>query len=382
MVFCGLSQGYNRYKCRAWLEFAAISVENRRMIATAPVAWRKTLAGLLTIIAGLSFPATTFAQTTGLQPSVSVPAAPILGPSAAANPGASLLAPAIGTGTGTFQQRTRQLPPQIAPPAAAPTSQAAPNAPAGQVALYLSARFGRDLPQIASALQWRIYADTPDPAGAFRLLKEERTAAPAFVLPAGSYVVHVGFGQASAAKRIELRSETVREVFDIPAGGIRLEGRVGDVRIPAGQISFDIYKGSQFEPGDKRPLTQGILTGDVMLVPEGTYTIVSNYGDGNAVVRSDIRVQTGKLTDVIVTHRAAVITLKLISDRGGEALANTAWSVLTPGGDVIKESIGAFPRVILAEGDYRVIARNEGKVFERDLKVITGVDSEVAVLAR
>jgi hypothetical protein len=355
------------------------------MIARAPVAWQQTLAGLLTILAGLSFPATTFAQTSGLQPSVSVPAAPMLGPSAAANPGASLLAPSVSTGTGTFQQRTRQLPPQVAPPAAssqAAPPQVAPNAPAGQVALYLSARFGRDLPQIASALQWRIYADTPDPAGAFRLLKEERTAAPAFVLPAGSYVVHVSFGQASAAKRIQLRAETVREVFEIPAGGIRLEGRVGDVRIPGSQISFDIYKGSQFEPGDKRPLTQGVLTGDVMLVPEGTYTIVSNYGDGNAVVRSDIRVQTGKLTDIVVTHRAAVITLKLLSDKGGEALANTAWSVLTPGGDVIKESIGAFPRVILAEGDYRVIARNEGKVFERDLKVITGVDSEVAVLAR
>ena len=354
----------------------------RRMIATPPVALRETFAGLLTVIVGISFPATTIAQTSGLQPTVSAPAAPIFGSSAAANPGANLLAPSPGAGTGTFQQRTRQLPPPPAPSAAPPPQAAVPNTPAGQVALYLSARFGRDLPQIASALQWRIYADTPDATGAFRLLKEERTSAPAFVLPAGGYVVHVSFGQASAAKRIELRSETVREVFEIPAGGIRIEGRVGDVRIPPGQISFDIFKGSQFEPGDKRPLTQGIVTGDVMLVPEGTYTIVSNYGDGNAVVRSDIRVQTGKLTDITVTHRAAVITLKLLSDKGGEALANTAWSVLTPGGDVIKESIGAFPRVILAEGDYRVIARNEGKVFERDLKVITGVDSEVAVLAR
>jgi hypothetical protein len=71
-----------------------------------------------------------------------------------------------------------------------------------------------------------------------------------------------------------------------------------------------------------------------------------------------------------------------VSDAGGEALASTAWSVLTPGGDVIKESIGAFPRVILAEGEYRVIARNEGRVFERGFKVITGVDGEVEVLAR
>jgi hypothetical protein len=54
--------------------------------------------------------------------------------------------------------------------------------------------------------------------------------------------------------------------------------------------------------------------------------------------------------------------------------------VLTPGGDVIKESIGAFPRVILAEGEYRAIARNEGKVFEREFKVVTGVDGDVEVL--
>ena len=120
----------------------------------------------------------------------------------------------------------------------------------------------------------------------------------------------------------------------------------------------------------------------MVLLPEGTYYIVSNYGDGNSVVRSDVRVQTAKLTDIVVTHRAALITLKLVNDHGGEALANTQWTVLTPGGDVIKESIGAFPRVVLAEGEYRVIARNEGKTYQRDFKVVTGVDVEIEVLAR
>ena len=56
--------------------------------------------------------------------------------------------------------------------------------------------------------------------------------------------------------------------------------------------------------------------------------------------------------------------------------------VLTPGGDVIKESIGPFPRVVLAEGEYRAIARNEGKVFEREFKVTPGVDGDIEVLAR
>jgi hypothetical protein len=56
--------------------------------------------------------------------------------------------------------------------------------------------------------------------------------------------------------------------------------------------------------------------------------------------------------------------------------------VITPGGDVIKESTGLFPRLVLAEGDYRAIARNEGHTYERDFKVIAGVDGEVEVLAR
>ena len=90
----------------------------------------------------------------------------------------------------------------------------------------------------------------------------------------------------------------------------------------------------------------------------------------------------GKLTDVIVTHRAALIMLKLVSEKGGEALANTQWSVLTPGGDVIKESIGAFPKVVLSEGEYRAIAKNEGKVYERPFNVVNGVDGEVEVVAR
>ncbi len=271
--------------------------------------------------------------------------------------------------------------PQIAPPRTTPNSPTL-MVPAGKVALALSARFGKDAPAIEGGLTWRVYAAKPDAKGKFRLVKEDKSPTPTVVLPAGAYIVHVGFGLATAVRPVTLRGPTVREHFDLPAGGLRMEGRVGDARIPSGQISFNVFKGSQFEPGDRRPIAEHVMTGNVVVVPEGTYYIVSNYGDANAVVRSDIRVQAAKLTDVTVTHRAAAITLKLVTEKGGEALANTAWSVLTPGGDVIKELIGAFPRVILAEGDYRAIARNEGKVFEREFKVSTGVDGDVEVLAR
>jgi hypothetical protein len=264
------------------------------------------------------------------------------------------------------------------PPVVAPQGAAAP----GQAVLSLTARYGKDMPVINAGLVWRVFADKPDETGTFKLVREDRGATPNIVLPPGGYVVHVAFGLVSAVRSVTLKAETDRESFMLPAGGLRIEGRVGTSKIPQNQISFAIYKGSQFEVGERASLLPNVSAGDVVLLPEGTYYIISNYGDANSVVRSDIRVQASKLTDVTVTHRAAVITLKLVSDKGGEALANTAWSVITPGGDVIKESIGAFPRVILAEGEYRAIAKNEGKVYERPFNVVNGVDGEVEVVAR
>ena len=49
---------------------------------------------------------------------------------------------------------------------------------------------------------------------------------------------------------------------------------------------------------------------------------------------------------------------------------------------VIREAIGAFPQVILAEGDYVLIARQEGQVYSRDFKVESGVDRDIEVLAK
>ena len=158
----------------------------------------------------------------------------------------------------------------------------------------VAARYGPNAPLINAGLIWRVYAASPDANGAFRLVKEDRTAAATFVLPPGDYVVDASFGLASAAKAVRLRGETVRDVLDIPAGGVRLQGRVNDVRIPPSQISFDVYPGSQFDTAQRRPIAQNVVTGDVVLLPEGTYYIVSTYGDVNSVARSDVQVQPGK----------------------------------------------------------------------------------------
>jgi hypothetical protein len=358
------------------LEFAAIELENR------PMGWGGNTVGkagqrvlaiqLVTLCACFgALPREAVAQLFGGTP-ILRPPSEVPGAGAPSSPNSASPGPAAPKGP-----MLQSLPPAATNPSQVHT---APQLSPGQGALSLSARFGNELPVINGGLHWRVFRVEQNSAP--KLVKEEKGATPSFVLPSGAYVVNVAFGLAGATKAVQVRADTVKEVVEIPAGGLRLEGRVGNARIPHGQITFEIYKGSQFEPGDKRSIATGVMTGDVVLVPEGSYYIVSNYGDANSTVRSDIRVQAGKLTDTTVNHRAAIITLKLVNERGGEARANTQWSVLTPGGDVIKESIGAFPRVILAEGEYRAIARNDDRTYEGAFRVVNGVDREVEVLAQ
>ncbi len=372
--------------CHPRLEFAAFSVKSMAMTPRGNgfgehgrAGWSFPALALAVVLSLL--PVSAFAQMFQDRPP---PVPPGLVPDAPSGPALNLAPPSGPGANPAFPAPLNQ--PTIVPPSivTVPPAAPAPGTPASnQAVLALTARFGKDLPVINGGLVWRVFADKPDDTGTFKLVREERGATPNIVLPPGNYVVHVALGLVSAVRAVSLKSDTDRESFVLPAGGLRIEGRVGTSKIPPNQISFALYKGSQFEGGTERsPMLPSLAAGDVAMLPEGTYYIISNYGDANSVVRSDIRVQAGKLTDVTVSHRAAVITLKLVSDRGGEALANTAWSVITPGGDVIKESIGAFPRVVLSEGEYRAIAKNEGKVFERPFNVVNGVDGEVEVIAR
>lgn len=258
-----------------------------------------------------------------------------------------------------------------------------PQPPAGKVALGAYARFGADGAPVPRGLTWRVFADTPEASGAFPLVAESAEPFPVFFLNPGGYVIHVSYGFATTAQRVVLGAVSRREAFVLPAGGLRLGADVENRPIPGQKVSFDIFEGSFLQGRTStQPYYRGANAGEVVLLPEGTYHVVSTYGDANAVVRADVTVQPGKLTDATVHHRAAQITLKLVKITGGEPLADTQWTVTTPGGDTIKESIGAFPQFVLTEGDYVAFARHDGRTFNREFKVEAGQDQDIQVVVK
>ena len=86
------------------------------------------------------------------------------------------------------------------------------------------------------------------------------------------------------------------------------------------------------------------------------------------------------MTDATLQQRAALVTMKLVREHGGEAIADTAWSVTTASGDPVRESVGAFPSMVLAAGDYVIVAKNRDKVYQRLFEVKPGENTDVEVL--
>jgi hypothetical protein len=268
---------------------------------------------------------------------------------------------------------------QIAPPPAAGAS-SGPVQPVEAI-LTLSALFSGANKPIQSGLVWRVLLDKSDGTPA-QIVARSTQANPSFTLAPGNYVVHAAYGFASGTKRIALNSGvTLNEKLSVNAGALKLAGSIADNPIPVARVNFSIYVPLQGN-SEGRLVVANAKAGDIIRLPEGTYHVVSTYGDSNAIQRSDIKVEPGKLTEATLHHRAARVTLKLVAQNGGEAFAGTAFSVLTPGGDVIREAIGAFPEMILAEGDYVLIARQEGQLFTREFKVETGLDRDIEVLAQ
>lgn len=265
----------------------------------------------------------------------------------------------------------------------APAARAGDTAAIGRTVLMEAALVDAGDP-LKYGLTWRIFHPVPGVDGKLPLLATSEGGSARFEFEPGEYYIHVAFGRAGVTKKLTVPRDgpVEKQHIVLEAGGLMLNAVSGiDARIPASKLRFNIYKAEEgIEDGEQQLVVDDVKPDNIVRLNAGTYHIVSEYGSVNAVIRSDIRVEAGKLTEAVIQHRAAQLTLKLVSDPGGEAIADTAWSILTSGGDVVSESVGAFPTIVLAEGEYTAIARNKAKVYQREFTVVAGRNSDVEVL--
>lgn len=258
-------------------------------------------------------------------------------------------------------------------------------------ALTLQARLTHDSEPLSKGVRWRVFSidgaapleqgssDAED--GEPVLVADTREGKPSLDLTPGVYVVNARFGAAAATARVMVGLNPSVETLVLDAGAMRITSLLGpNEPAPEERVSIDVFsKDPDIDPASR--ITKGAEPGALIKVPAGSYIVVSRYGEGNAVRRTKVRVEPGRLTDAQVVHAAAEISFKLVARPGGEALAGTSWTVLTPGGDAVMESEGAYAGQVLAAGEYVAVARLGERSFNRTFTVRTGEDAEIELIA-
>jgi hypothetical protein len=257
-----------------------------------------------------------------------------------------------------------------------------PGTPQTPTSFELTARLTATGPPITYGMTWRVFSSSLGRDGKLKLEVEAHGGSVNLTLVPGVYLVHAAYGHAGTTRKIVVGGPTNSDSVVLNAGGLRLSALVGkDTPLAATDVNFDIYPPSDQGSEQPAPIVSHAPAGHVIGLEVGVYHVVCRYGDANAVVRADIRVEAGKLTDATVSQKAARLTLKLVTAHGGEAIANTVWSVVTPSGDNVAGRVGAFPSVVLAVGDYTAIAKHDGKIFEGNFAVEAGLNRDVEVIA-
>lgn len=252
----------------------------------------------------------------------------------------------------------------------------------GKIPTLFSALLADPGPQLDTGLSWRIYDRKPGSDGLHKLVARSDDAAPRLPLAPGDYLVNVAYGLAYVTRSVKVVSgRPARELFVLNAGGLRLEAKTAAGQaIPGAALVNDIYSDERDQSGNRTLVVSGVKPGTILRLNAGIYHVKSTYGDANGTVQGDITIEAGRLTDLVITHLAATVTLKLVAQTGGEALADTQWKIFTPDGVLVRESVGALPTHILAPGRYTVEAVRGGQKFAQAFDVVAGEPRTVEVV--
>ncbi len=245
--------------------------------------------------------------------------------------------------------------------------------------VYLDGYLGADGPLVRYDVRWQVFSARVGSDEQLQLVASTTGPSAHFRLVKGQYIVHATYGQVHATRHVVVADKAQRLRMIFVAGALSLRAVVGqDQSIADNQVRYALF--SLLPDGDRLALQQDAQQNKAVPLAPGTYHVISTYGDANAIVRFDVTIKPGQLTQTTVRHKAAQVTMRLMRNSGGEALANTNWTVLTPGGDVVREATGAYLTTVLAEGEYNVVAEHGGDDYTRTFSVKNGEPRTVDIV--
>ena len=258
------------------------------------------------------------------------------------------------------------------------STQQVSNAPAE---LRVVAKLTDNGKRIDRGITWRVFKHDSAARVEPTLVDTKSAPSPVFKLEPGRYVVNAAYGRAYLSKTFDIASgKKLNKTFILNAGGLKLTATVDGKAAPKNTVRYDIFEGEPDQSGERASVIANARPNLIIRLNSGIYRIISHYGDANAAVSADVQVEAGKLTVATVSHSAARVTFKLVERPGGEAIPGIQWSIATPEGEVVLNSVGALPTHFLAPGTYFVTAVAATGTYKAQFAIEAGQLASVEVV--
>jgi len=253
----------------------------------------------------------------------------------------------------------------------------------GVEGLELSARLASNSPVLTSNIRWEIYNFVKSSDGNRAQIATSDVARPMLPLTPGKYIVRTVFGASSTAKVIKISTAQITDAtFILNTGGIRVKPLLIAGDPPAGKVPQQwIYLAPQPESlASPEFVATANNPEEIHQLNAGTYELISKFGTLNAIVKTNVTVSPGLLTEVEVSHKAGIVQFKLFTKwRGGEELKDVTWNLSDTEGNEIASNLTAGSGEIIAPGRYKVTAHYNGKIYTETFTIKPGKKKLVRV---
>jgi len=255
----------------------------------------------------------------------------------------------------------------------------------GTEGLELVAKLASDAPPLTTNIKWEIYNFQKSSDGNRAQIVTSDVAQPILPLAPGKYIVRAVFGVSSAAKVVTISTAQITDAtFILNTGGIRVKPLLIAGEPPLGKTPRQwIYLAS----GPKNlTAPQLVAIADdpkkIHQLTAGTYELISKFGTANAIVKTNVTVSPGLLTDVEVSHKAGIVTFKLFKKwRGGEELTDVIWKLFDEEDNIVASNLAAGSGEIIAPGRYKVAAKYNEDTFTKIFRIKPGRKKLIQVVA-
>ncbi len=256
----------------------------------------------------------------------------------------------------------------------------------GAEGLGLIARLASNTPPLTTNIRWEIYNFTKSSDGNRAQIVTSDVAQPVLPLAPGKYIVRAVFGVSSTAKVIKISPAQITDVtFILNTGGIRVKPLLIAGEPPAGKLPRQWIYLATTPQTSTRPLL--VATADdpdeIHQLTAGTYELISKFGTANAIVKTNVTVSPGLLTEVEVSHKAGIVRFKLFKKwRGGEEIKDVLWKLYDDEGNEVASNLAASSGEIIAPGRYKVAAKYNDNTYTKMFRIKPGKKKLVQIVAR